>query len=191
MHTTRSTPQAVESTSFSLRTAIPLSSWDPEVPHPWGSRRQKLSQDTYDNVIPAYYIERRRQRDEISERKEVEGGLMAQLSAGILSEGIAAQTRVREEKVPVEVVEADGTVRFASGFEPPTLSNDFHPVVAARKPENDIVPGASTIKASWDEVLSPSPAKDARASVANKSKRSSMFIGAAENPKETFQSSRA
>ncbi|KAI0084401.1 hypothetical protein BDY19DRAFT_971709 [Irpex rosettiformis] len=155
MHTTRPTPQAVESTSFNMRTGMPLSSWDPDMPHPWGSRRQKLTADHYDNVVPAYYIERRRQRDDISERKEVEGGLMAQLSAGILSEGIAAQTRVREEKIPVELLEADGTVRFASGFEPPTVASDFHPVVAARKPEDGTCDVMTSAKVSWDEVLSP------------------------------------
>jgi len=154
MHTTRSTPQAVESTSFNMRTGMPLSAWDPDFPHPWVSRRQKLTEDTYDNVIPAYYIERRRQRNMISERKEAEGGLMAQLSAGILSEGIAAQTRVREEKVPVELMEADGTVRYASGFEPPTLATNFHPIVSC-KPEDHTSSAATTQKVSWDEVLSP------------------------------------
>ncbi|KAI0685333.1 hypothetical protein BC835DRAFT_1384778 [Cytidiella melzeri] len=188
MHTTRATPQAVESTSFDMRSGIPLSSWDPNFPHPWGSRRQKLSQDTYDNVVPAYYIERRRQRDEISERKEVEGGLMAQLSAGILSDGIAAQTRVREEKIPVEVVEADGTVRFASGFEPPTPATDFHPSVA-RKPEDETDSIVATAKVSWDEVLSPADPETVRASLEGNPHRGGYgsFVRGAENPKETFQ----
>lgn len=183
MHTTRPSRQAAENTSFDMRTGMPLSSWDPSMPHPWGSRRQKLTADHYDNVIPAYYIERRRQRDEISERKEVEGGLMAELSAGILSEGIAAQTRVREEKIPVEVIEADGTVRYASGFEPPTIASDFHPVVSARKPDDQTSDIIATAKVSWDEVLSPvneQPQVD-------KSKAGS-FVRGAENPKETFAS---
>lgn len=74
---------------------------------------------------------------------------MAQLSAGILSEGIAAQTRVRREKIPAEIMESDGTVRLASGFEPPTPAAEFHPVVA------DQVQGLPKRKASWDEVLKP------------------------------------
>lgn len=118
------------------------------------SRPHRPSQDAHDDVVPIYYIERRRQLDEISERKEAEGGLMAQLSAGILSEGIAAQTRVREEKVPVEVMDPDGTVRLPSGFEPPTPATDFHPMVA-KSPANDH-PIIASVKVSWDEVLSPS-----------------------------------
>lgn len=187
MHTTRPAPQAVESSSFNMRTGMPLSSWDPDMPHPWGSRRQKLTADAYDNVVPAYYIERRRQRDEISERKEVEGGLMAQLSAGILSEGIAAQTRAREEKIPVEVIEADGTVRYASGFEPPTPAADFHPVVAARKPDDSTSHIVATAKVSWDEVLSPAPAEEVRASHEAKA-RAGSFVRGSEDPKETFAS---
>ncbi|KAI0340958.1 hypothetical protein BDW22DRAFT_1430602 [Trametopsis cervina] len=161
LHTTRASPQAYERSSFDLRAdGIPLSAWDPSLPqppaapqHPWGSRRQKLAQDTYDNVIPAYYIERRRQLDMISERKEMEGSLMAQLAAGILSEGIAAQTRVREEKVPVELIERDGSVRYASGYMPPTSSAGFHPRVAAMMPEDGSSEAQNTAKVSWDEVL--------------------------------------
>ncbi|KIP05240.1 hypothetical protein PHLGIDRAFT_129021 [Phlebiopsis gigantea 11061_1 CR5-6] len=121
------------------RRKIPASSW---------SRPHKPSQDAHDDVVPTYYVERKRQRDAIEQRKDTEGNLMAQLSAGILSEGIAAQTRVRENKVPAEVVEEDGTVRLASGFEPPTPATEFHPVTA-------ISPAEDGSKVSWHEALEP------------------------------------
>lgn len=117
------------------------------------SRPHKPSQDADDNVVPAYYIERKRQRDMISERKESEGGLMSQLAAGILSEGIAAQTRVRDEKIPVEVRLEDGSVLHPSGFEPPTPETDFHPVSSKAPTVDD--PLFTTIKVRWDEALAP------------------------------------
>ena len=80
--------------------------------------------------MPPFYVERKKQRDSISQRKEEEGGLMAELNAGILSEGLAAETRVRDEKMPVEVRLPDGTISHPSGFEPPTPETDFHPVAA-------------------------------------------------------------
>ncbi|PSR75148.1 hypothetical protein PHLCEN_2v9291 [Hermanssonia centrifuga] len=134
-----------DSTTPEDRSQIKGSSW---------SKPHKPSQDADDNVVPTYYIERKRQLDEISERKEEEGGLMAQLSAGILSEGIAAQTRAREEKIPVEVVREDGTVVHASGFEPPTPETDFHPMASKVATEDD--PLLTTVKVTWDEALSPS-----------------------------------
>lgn len=132
-------------TTAGQRAKIDESSW---------TRPHKPSQDADDNVVPAYYVERKRQLDDIAERKEEEGGLMAQLSAGIISEGIAAQTRVREGKVPVEIVEEDGTVRLPSGFEPPTPATDFHPVVAMPPAEDD-TPILTAEKVSWDEALVP------------------------------------
>ncbi|GJE93560.1 hypothetical protein PsYK624_097190 [Phanerochaete sordida] len=128
---------------------IPTSAW---------SRPHKPSQDADDDVVPAYYVERRRQLDEIAERKEAEGGLMAQLSAGILSEGIAAQTRPREEKIPPEVVEEDGTVRLPSGFEPPTPATEFHPVAALPAVETDD-PVVKLGNITWEEALAPSDAE--------------------------------
>lgn len=79
---------------------------------------------------------------------------MAELSAGILSEGVAASTRVFPEKIPVEVKELDGTIRHPSGFEPPTPETDFHPI--ASKTPNVDHPLLTTFKVSWEEVLSPS-----------------------------------
>ncbi|TFY79297.1 hypothetical protein EWM64_g4715, partial [Hericium alpestre] len=40
-------------------------------------------------------------------------------------EGIAAQLRSRQEKIPFEVVDMDGTVRHPSGFTPPTPAHEF------------------------------------------------------------------
>ncbi|OBZ72867.1 hypothetical protein A0H81_07013 [Grifola frondosa] len=124
------------------RNAIPTSSW---------SRPPRASQPESDNVVPAYYVERKRQRDTLTERKEEEGSLMAELNAGILSEGHAADIKPRAEKIPVEIAHEDGTIRHPSGFEPPTPETDFHPV--ASKP-------ASAPKAPWTELLgatSPGP----------------------------------
>lgn len=180
--------------SDSARRSTPLSAWD------W-SRPPKPSQDSEDDVVPSYYIERRRQLDDIAERKETEGGLMSQLAAGILSEGIAAQTRVRKEKVPVEVRESDGTVRLPSGFEVPTPATEFHPVVARNAIKGKAMAqsqGAgslSSVKLSWDEALRPVPKKEAaRATLNAKPQRRSQsksreagFVGAAEDPKATFR----
>lgn len=132
----------VPQTSFQERTQIPTSSW---------SRPPQASQDADDNVVPTYYIERKRQRDAISERKEEEGGLMAELSAGILSDGVAARTRTREEKIPVEVRAADGTVSHPSGFEPPTPETEFHPAAAKVPEAEDPEAPVATMKQLWDE----------------------------------------
>ncbi|KAI0919809.1 hypothetical protein AcV5_001777 [Taiwanofungus camphoratus] len=125
------------SSSPASRSTIPTSSWD--------SPHRSTNQSAYpDDVVPPYYVERKRQRDDIEERKEEEGSLMAELNAGILSEGLSAQMRTREEKIPVEVVEEDGKVRHASGFEPPTAETDFHPVAAK--------PAEGPSKLPWTDV---------------------------------------
>ena len=98
--------------------------------------------------MPAYYVERKRQRDALAARKDAEGGLMA----GVLSAGVAAQTRVRENKVPVEVLEEDGTVRLASGFEPPTPATQFHPATAMPPAKGDS-PLVTRGQVSWHEAL--------------------------------------
>ena len=74
---------------------------------------------------------------------------MSELNAGILSEGLAAQTKVREEKIPVEVRLPDGTVAHPSGFEPPTAETEFHPI-AAKVPTEEH-PLLSTVKQPWDQ----------------------------------------
>ncbi|KAI0819774.1 hypothetical protein BC628DRAFT_1423511 [Trametes gibbosa] len=126
--------------SFESRKNIPGSTW---------SRPPRPSQDAQDDVVPTYYVERKKQRDHISQRKEEEGGLMAELNAGILSEGLAAKTRTREEKIPVEVRLPDGTIAHPSGFEPPTPETDFHPTAAKVPTEND--PLIATVKQTWDD----------------------------------------
>ncbi|KAI0653679.1 hypothetical protein C8Q70DRAFT_1048348 [Cubamyces menziesii] len=128
------------SASHQSRKNIPTSSW---------SRPPRPSQDARDDVVPSYYVERKKMRDHISQRKEEEGGLMAELNAGILSEGLAAKTRVRDEKIPVEVRLPDGRVAHPSGFTPPTPETEFHPV-AAKVPTEDH-PLVATIKQPWDE----------------------------------------
>ncbi|KAI0366460.1 hypothetical protein BV20DRAFT_971789 [Pilatotrama ljubarskyi] len=126
--------------SSEKRKHIPASTW---------SRPPRPSQDAKDDVVPTYYVERKKQRDHISQRKEEEGGLMAELNAGILSEGLAAKTRIREEKIPVEVRLPDGSIAHPSGFQPPTPETEFHPV-AAKVPTVDD-PLVATVKQTWDE----------------------------------------
>ncbi|KAI0064849.1 hypothetical protein BV25DRAFT_1898430 [Artomyces pyxidatus] len=55
-----------------------------------------------DSIVPPFYIERKRQRDAIEERKELEGGLMFELSTGVLSGDVAATTVAHPHKVPTE-----------------------------------------------------------------------------------------
>ena len=122
------------------RELLPTSSW---------SRPPRPSQDAHDDIVPVYYVERKKQRDSISQRKEEEGSLMSELNAGIISEGLAAATRARDEKIPVELRLPDGTIRHPSGFEPPTAETEFHPV-AAKVPTEDH-PLLATVKQPWDE----------------------------------------
>ncbi|KAH9939675.1 uncharacterized protein BXZ73DRAFT_99291 [Epithele typhae] len=123
------------SASQRRREDIPASSW---------SRPPRPSQDAEEDVVPTYYLERKKQRASISERKEQEGGLMAELNAGILADGLAAGTRAREEKMPVEVRLPDGSVEHPSGFAPPTAETDFHPVAAK-------VASEEGVRQAWDE----------------------------------------
>lgn len=144
--------QLSDDTTGRDRANIPASAW---------SRPHKPSQDADDNVVPVYYVERKKQRDTISERKEEEGGLMSELSAGILSDGVAAQTKVIPEKIPVEVRHPDGSVRHPSGFEPPTPETQFHPSASKTPTEDD--PLLTTIKVTWDSALAPEPEADVAA----------------------------
>lgn len=137
-HATRPTP--------SSRGSIPTSSWD-------SPRRSTRQSQIPDDVVPPYYIERKRQRDAVAERKEEEGSLMAELNAGILSDGLAVEMRMRDEKIPVEVAERDGTVRHPSGFEPPTAETDFHPMASK--------PTEAPMKMPWTEVLTLKNARGA------------------------------
>ncbi|KAI0641816.1 hypothetical protein C8Q79DRAFT_989563 [Trametes meyenii] len=139
-HTSSAVLRPDDPNSSEARKNIPASTW---------SRPPRPSQDARDDVVPTYYVERKKQRDDISQRKEEEGSLMAELNAGILSEGLAAKTRVRDEKIPVEVRLPDGSVAHPSGFTPPTPETEFHPV-AAKVPTEDH-PLVATIKQPWDE----------------------------------------
>lgn len=115
------------------------------------TRPHRPSQDADDDVVPEYYIARKRQGAEIAERKEEEGGLMTQL----LNEGITAQTQARQEKIPVEVRLDDGTVLHPSGFEPPTPETDFHPESSKTLAVGEDDSLLATVKVHWDDALSP------------------------------------
>ncbi|KAI0317033.1 hypothetical protein OF83DRAFT_1083873 [Amylostereum chailletii] len=72
-----------------------------------------------DLAVPRFYIERKRQRDSIEDRKEEEGGLMHELSAGLLADDVAATTRIQPNKVPTEHAHGGFTIH-PSGFVVPT-----------------------------------------------------------------------
>ena len=72
-----------------------------------------------DMAVPRFYVERKRQRDSIEDRMAHESGLMHELSAGILSDDLAATTRTQRHKVPYQHV-ADGIAFYPSGFVVPT-----------------------------------------------------------------------
>ncbi|KAA1470771.1 hypothetical protein DENSPDRAFT_836650 [Dentipellis sp. KUC8613] len=72
-----------------------------------------------DTVVPQFYIEFKRQRDAILERKELENELMSELSAGLLSDGIAATMRRLPNKIPTEHAQ-DGQWVHPSGFVVPS-----------------------------------------------------------------------
>ncbi|KAI1789327.1 hypothetical protein LXA43DRAFT_1021645 [Ganoderma leucocontextum] len=139
------------------RHALPTSSW---------SRPPRPSQDADDNIVPTYYVERKKQRNAISQRKEEEGGLMNDLNASILGDGLAAETKAREEKMPVEVRFPDGTVAHPSGFEPPTAETEFHPVAA--KVDTEEHPLLATVKQPWGERESADSEGGAEPIVADK-----------------------
>lgn len=63
-----------------------------------------------------------RQRQAIQERKEQEGGLVSELTAGILTGGVSASTEPGQEKIPREFPvdgEEEMTTQHPSGFVPP------------------------------------------------------------------------
>ncbi|EPQ53157.1 hypothetical protein GLOTRDRAFT_117233 [Gloeophyllum trabeum ATCC 11539] len=78
--------------------------------------------DRSEDVVPDYYIERKRQRDAIAERKEQEGDLMYELSAGIIADALTATTQRSQPKIPVEFTDEHGAVHHPSGFAVPTGS---------------------------------------------------------------------
>ncbi|EIM80649.1 uncharacterized protein STEHIDRAFT_150375 [Stereum hirsutum FP-91666 SS1] len=83
--------------------------------------KPKTSDDhAREGTVPEYYVERKKQRDAIQERKELEGSLMYELGAGILSDDIAASTRRPANKIPTEFEAEDGTIIHPSGFTVPS-----------------------------------------------------------------------
>ena len=84
------------------------------------SSRISKDQDDPDAVVPTYYVERKKQRDSIEERKETEGSLMYELNAGVLSDDIAASMRRDPRKVPTEFEVDDGVIVHPSGFTVPS-----------------------------------------------------------------------
>lgn len=87
--------------------------------------RRARQRETDEEIALRFYVERKAEREQIAERKAVEGDLMPTLSANIISEGFDAAITAKEEKIPAEVVAEDGTVQHASGFVPPTPREVF------------------------------------------------------------------
>ncbi|KZT30287.1 hypothetical protein NEOLEDRAFT_1105935 [Neolentinus lepideus HHB14362 ss-1] len=76
--------------------------------------------DKDEDAVPEYFVERKRQRDAISERKEQEGDLMYELSAGIIADALSATTQGTQEKTPFEFTDDSGAVLHPSGFAVPS-----------------------------------------------------------------------
>ncbi|TFY73284.1 hypothetical protein EWM64_g10728, partial [Hericium alpestre] len=73
-----------------------------------------------DTIVPPFYVQFKRQRDAILERKELDSELMSLLSAGLLSDDIAATTRRYPQKIPTEHATPSGEFVHASGFVVPS-----------------------------------------------------------------------
>jgi len=102
-----------------------------------------------DSFVPPYYIERQRQREAIAERKDQEGGLMHELSAGILSDDVAATTRRAHNKIPTEHT-LDGVLMHPSGFIVPTPGDAFEPYADIR--ERDMSVQTAAVAARVNEL---------------------------------------
>ncbi|THH09544.1 hypothetical protein EW146_g8659 [Bondarzewia mesenterica] len=98
---------------------------------PASSRHTKDDIDP-DSVVPPYYVERKRQRDAVEERKEMEGSLMYELNAGLISGDIAASTRRDPRKVPTEFATGNGAVIHPSGFVVPSPGVAVEPMADRR-----------------------------------------------------------
>jgi len=99
-----------------------------------------------------YYIERKRARDAIAERKEEEGDFMYELTAGILSDGLAATTRRLEAKIPTEHHTPDGRILHASGFEVPTPGT-APKLMADQRDRNPLIQTAAVLERVQEESL--------------------------------------
>lgn len=104
-----------------------------------------------DEYVPPYYIERKRQRDSIEDRKEQEGGLMHELNAGILSDEVAATTRRLVHKIPTEH-EFEGILMHPSGFVVPQPGEA--PELASELRERDMALQTAAVAARVHEDAS-------------------------------------
>ena len=86
-----------------------------------------------DEYVPPYYIERKRQRDSIEDRKEQEGGLMTELSAGVLAGGVSASTEPRDQKKPTAYATQEGV---QTAQHPPEFIKQ-HPPQRVKNPKKD------------------------------------------------------
>ncbi|TFK51416.1 hypothetical protein OE88DRAFT_1735324 [Heliocybe sulcata] len=111
------------SSSTTHAVGLPLASAPPRSPMQQAQVRFYSSArpppDKDENAVPQYFIERKRQRDAIAERKEEEGDLMYELSAGIIADALSATTQRNPEKTPFEFTDESGNVLHPSGFEVP------------------------------------------------------------------------
>lgn len=96
-------------------------------PTPSGTATSPNPRSTETDPIPTSKTDaetRQEQRQAIQERKEEEGGLMSELTAGLLSGGVSASTEPRNEKVPPELTfvhhgSVPQPIQHPSGFVPP------------------------------------------------------------------------
>lgn len=105
-----------------------------------------------EEVVPLYYVERKRARDAIAERKEEEGDFMYELTAGILSDGLAASTRRQEAKIPTEHLHEDGRLLHASGFEVPT-PGEAPKLRADNRDRNPLIQTAAVLERVQEESV--------------------------------------
>ncbi|KAI0028649.1 hypothetical protein K488DRAFT_73604 [Vararia minispora EC-137] len=102
-----------------------------------------------DNYVPPFYVERKRHRDAIADRKDMEGGLMYELSAGVLSDEVAATTRRLHNKIPTEHRLPEGDIIHPSGFVVPTPGVASEPYADIR--ERDIQQQTNAVAARVNE----------------------------------------
>jgi hypothetical protein len=127
----------------------------PRAIHSTPARKDKAPRSPED-VELRYYVERKAQLDQVSERKQVDGELMPELSATIVTGEFPATVTPREEKVPKEVFvveDGEGVHLHASGFVPPTPA-------AVHEEAGVVADGLSAATLSPDELLAPASATE-------------------------------
>ena len=105
-----------------------------------------------DEYVPPFYIERKRQRDSIEDRKEQEGGLMHELNAGILSDEVAATTRRLVHKIPTEH-EFEGVIMHPSGFVVPQPGEHGESMADLRERDMAMQTAAVAARVNEDALL--------------------------------------